>query len=293
MVKIVDWNIAFTHQPWRELVEMGADVALLQETCNPPPDVADQLTFSPYAHWLTDGYALTSYRPARVVKLSDRVDVEWFEQVHPHRYDPEMRQMAVSTIGLSDAAIIRPKDGTEEFIAVSIYGGWQTPHPYTSRNGQRWIYTDGSVHRVISDISTFVRTYDAEEPDHRVIAAGDLNVSFDDGNPFSDRARNILERFSVLGLEWMGPHHPNGRQVVTKREDLPPSTLVIPTYHTVSQTPETADIQLDHVFVSRGLHRSVAVRALNEVDEWGSSDHCRILIEVAPPDERANPDAGT
>ena len=28
MVKIVDWNIGFTRQPWRELVEMDADVAL-------------------------------------------------------------------------------------------------------------------------------------------------------------------------------------------------------------------------------------------------------------------------
>ena len=280
MVKIVDWNIAFRHQPWRELVAMDADVALLQETCNPPPDVADEVELSPYGHWLGEDYSLRSLIPARVVKLSDRVDVAWFEQVQPHRGEPEPHQMPVSAIGLSDAAIISPKDGTEEFIAVSIYGGWQTPHPYTSRNGQRWIYTDGSVHRVISDISTFIRTYEAHEPDHRIIAAGDLNVSFDEGNPFTDRARLILDRFRVLGLEWMGPHHPNGRQVVSKRADLPPSTLVIPTYHTVAQTPETADIQLDHVFVSRGLHRSVTTHAMNEVDEWGSSDHCRIIVDV-------------
>jgi len=68
---------------------------------------------------------------------------------------------------------------------------------------------------------------------------------------------------------------------------------VIPTYHTVSQTPETADIQLEHVFLSRRLHRGVAVRALKEVDEWRSSDHCLILIEVGPPDDRTNPDTGT
>ena len=33
--------------------------------------------------------------------------------------------------------------------------------------------------------------------------------------------------------------------------------------------------------VSRGFHERVTVRALNRADEWGPSDHCRLLIEVA------------
>ena len=55
----------------------------------------------------------------------------------------------------------------------------------------------------------------------------------------------------------------------------------MPAYHTTSQTPETATTQLDWAFESRGLHRDINGRALNEVDEWGPSDHCRLLIEVA------------
>ena len=39
--------------------------------------------------------------------------------------------------------------------------------------------------------------------------------------------------------------------------------------------------QLDFVFASRGLADSVHVRALNEPDEWGPSDHCRVEIEVS------------
>lgn len=31
MTKVVSWNIATMQEPWRELVEMDADVALLQE----------------------------------------------------------------------------------------------------------------------------------------------------------------------------------------------------------------------------------------------------------------------
>ena len=35
--KIVSWNIAKRHKPWKELVEMDADVALLQEVGAVPP----------------------------------------------------------------------------------------------------------------------------------------------------------------------------------------------------------------------------------------------------------------
>ena len=284
MVKIIDWNIAFTRQPWRELVQMNADVALRQETCNPPPDVADQVQFSPYPHWLSEDYSLRSLIPARVVKLSDRVDVEWFEQVRPHRGEPEMHQMPVSAIGLSDAAIIKPKDGTEEFIVVSMYGGWQGPHPYT---GKGWIYPDASVHRIISDLSTFARTYEANQPEHRIIAAGDLNVCFGDLGPFSARAQTIVDRMDALGLAYVGPKYPNGRKADPVPDILAEGSLDVPTYYSMSMTPATAQLQLDHVFASRGLHNSLTTRALNEVDEWGSSDHCRILIDIAS-DSRLN-----
>ena len=44
---------------------------------------------------------------------------------------------------------------------------------------------------------------------------------------------------------------------------------------------EDADQQLDYVFASRGFHKSIKTHALNSVEEWGSSDHCRILIDVS------------
>lgn len=47
------------------------------------------------------------------------------------------------------------------------------------------------------------------------------------------------------------------------------------------QTPNDAELQLDYVFASRAIAHRVTVRALNGVDEWGPSDHCRIIIEVA------------
>jgi len=38
---------------------------------------------------------------------------------------------------------------------------------------------------------------------------------------------------------------------------------------------------LDFVFASERLAERVRVRALNEPEEWGPSDHCRVEVEVA------------
>ena len=48
-----------------------------------------------------------------------------------------------------------------------------------------------------------------------------------------------------------------------------------------TESPATASIQLDYVFASRGFHERVDVRAMNAAAEWGASDHCRLLIEIA------------
>ena len=68
-------------------------------------------------------------------------------------------------------------------------------------------------------------------------------------------------------------------------------------YHKPSNTPAGAYVQIDHVFASRGLHDAVQVRALNEVTEWGPSDHCWICIDIDIGDTHApqldRPDAPT
>ena len=39
-VTVVSWNIATRREPWRQLLGMDADIALLQEATPPPDDVA-------------------------------------------------------------------------------------------------------------------------------------------------------------------------------------------------------------------------------------------------------------
>ena len=284
---VVCWNIARRHNAWRQLVEMDADVALLQEAGRYPYDVASRVDIGPREHWDSHYWNSDWYKPrfprlydrwSMVVKLSDRVEVEWFKQVSPIT-DTADDEIAVSGIGTIAAARIIPRDA-EPFIAVSMYGRWIAPHSSTN---SRWRvgYPDGSAHRIISDLSAFIGSTDPGT--HRILAAGDLNMAFGgkDEEPFTPRERTVTDRMDALGLEMLGPQYPHGRQADPTPEYLPAGTRNVPTYHTVGQTPETATNQLDWAFASRGFHRDITVRALNEVEEWGPSDHCRLLIEVA------------
>ena len=113
MVKLVSWNIDTMPEPWRELVEMDADVALLQEVGSVPEDVLDRVELSPHIPWLshdpTTGYPHYDRWPM-VVRLSDRVRVEWFRQIGPTWVARERSgDVAVSGIGIIDVAKIIPK----------------------------------------------------------------------------------------------------------------------------------------------------------------------------------------
>ncbi len=51
MTKIVCWSIAKRHAAWRELLEMEADVALLQEAGKMPWDVEGKVDTGPRESW--------------------------------------------------------------------------------------------------------------------------------------------------------------------------------------------------------------------------------------------------
>lgn len=93
------------------------------------------------------------------------------------------------------------------------------------------------------------------------------------------RERTVSDRFEALGLEFLGPQVPNSRLVTAQPQDSA-DTLNVPTYRTPQQSPAEANRQLDYAFASHGFHQCVTVMALNGVDEWGASDHCRVAIKV-------------
>ena len=282
MIKVVSWNIGKRTEPWRELVQMAregnADLALLQEAGSPPGGLLDKIEYSDKVFWNRQLYD----RWPLVVKLSDRVTVKPYRQVPPTG-DYGEDEIGVSGIGTIAAARVVPHGSEEEaFVAVSMYASWMLAHPSTGRS--RWIYSDASAHRIISDLSAFIRQSDPGKP--RILAAGDLNMFYGAIGwrlSLPERERTVWDRMQALGLEFLGPQAPNGRRAETAPDDVPPETKNVPTYYHRGG-PKCAVNQLDYAFASHGFHKQVSVRAMNEIDEWGSSDHCRLMIEVSNRD---------
>ena len=281
MIKVVSWNLAKRQEPWEWLHEMGregkADVALVQEASKFPSGKEPPLQEGEEEFLVEHPFTLR----CRVIPLSDEVKVEHFRQVSAG-IGLSKDEVRVSCLGTIAVARVVPKHSPENaFIAISMYARWIRVHPSI---GKKSIVSADSAHRILSDLSTFIA--DTKYPtQHRILAAGDLNMFYGAiRRSLSDpeRERTVWERFDALGLEFLGPQLPDGRKAMSKQPDVPPDTRNVPTYHTTRQSPLEANRQLDYAFASQGFHNRVKkVCALNEVDEWGPSDHCRLLIEVA------------
>lgn len=267
MVKIVCWNIAHRHAAWRFLLDCDADIALLQEAGPPPADVAGQVEVDPAPFHDSDGYKISR---VAVVKLSGRVQVEWLEPVPIH--EARGGDFVESQPGSIAAAIISAPDVTP-FVAASICAGYARVH---RRIGKASV-VDATLHRVISDLSLLI----GHVTRHRIVAAGDLSIWHGYGRPSRKRRNDtVFDRMEAMGLPLIGPKHPHGRQADPRPTWLPEDSLNVPTFQRIGESPAEAKDQLDYVFASRSMADSVKVRALNGVEEWGPSDHCRIEIVV-------------
>ena len=185
-------------------------------------------------------------------------------------------ELAVSRLGTLAAATVTAP-GSKPLVVVSMYAPWESPHAAT---GSGWIISDASAHRVVSDLSAFI----GSERHHRILAAGDLNILHGHGEHgsayWAGRYATVFTRMAALGLPFVGPQAPQGRQADPWPDELPPDSRNVPTFHSSRQTPATATRQLDYVFASENMADAVRVRALNEAEQWGPSDHCRLEIDV-------------
>ena len=73
---------------------------------------------------------------------------------------------------------------------------------------------------------------------------------------------------------------PHGRQADPWPGWLPRESKNVPTFRRIWTSPADAEAKLDYVFASKGMVDAVRVSALNYPDEWGPSDHCRVVIKV-------------
>jgi hypothetical protein len=272
-MKLISWNIAQRKEVWRRLLDTDADVALLQEAAEPPPDVASRVEVDSEP-WKTFGADATRRWRAAVVRLTDRVTVNWLTPISIEQ--AATGDLAVSRRGtLAAAEVVEP--GGTSCTVVSMYGLWERPH---QRTGSGWIYADASVHRLISDLSVLI----GKQNGHRIVAAGDLNILYgygEHGNKYwAARYDTIFSRMKAMDLPFVGPQAPNGRRAEPWPDELPPDSENVPTYHTRRMTPVQAERQPDFVFASTTLAERINVIALNEPGDWGPSDHCRVMIEL-------------
>ena len=173
MIRVVSWNLFKRRQPWRELAEMArkgnADIALLQEGGNLPADLAYPVRPENEEHWkrhLHDGRPVYD-RWCLVVKLSEKIDVDWFRPVLPICEFGE-HDIGVSGIGTIAAARVTPRGRPEEaFIAVSMYARWMKPDPST-HTPWRVKASDVSAHSIFPDLAAFI---DNEDPPRREFSA--------------------------------------------------------------------------------------------------------------------------
>ena len=280
MIKIISWNIARRHAAWRFLLEsnggktpLGADIALLQEAGMPPDDVAKRMEdggmeVDPVSFLDENGHKISR---SAIVKLSDRMRIKWLTPAPLNL--PDAGDFVASHTHSISAATVTPPEG-KSFTVISF--AVECEYPRLSS----WEVYDASLHRIISDLSLFI----GRQRGHRVIAAGDLSVwrgyGEDKSGYWKRRYDTVFDRMEAIGLPLVGPECPNGRQTDPWPDDLPRDSKNVPTY----RHSKGGERQLDFVFASKGMVKSVEALALNglDKDEWGPSDHCRIKITVKP-----------
>lgn len=271
MLKVISWNMKHDPAHWAQVLESGADVALLQEACAPPPELAARIDAGPDP-WTTAGREHRPWRTA-VVALGERARLQHLAM--GALGSAPAGELGVSRPGTIAAAEVLDPDTQRAVVLVSMYSLWERPHAST---GSAWIYADASAHRLISDISALI----GQQGSHRIVAAGDLNCLHghgEDGSQYwASRYRTVFDRMRAIGLEFVGPQHPNGRQASPWPAELPKESRNVPTFRSNRQHPGTATRQLDFVFVSSVLKPWVRARALNAPEQWGPSDHCQVRI---------------
>jgi len=259
---------------WQIVLDSGVDAAMLQEAKEPPNDLKKEFIADRSGEWAESG--LTWRAAVAGMAASNKIDFMPLKTQPLGGEDPEA--LMVSRPGSFSAAGIRIRKTGEEIYVVSLYASWMNPIRQT---GSSWIFADASAHRLVSDLSGLI----GNQKKHKIIAAGDLNILYGYGEGGSSywkgRYDTVFDRMAALGLKFVGPQAPEGgRQADPWPDELPEGSLNVPTFHTNRQTPATATRQLDFVFASESIADRVMVKALNSVEEWGPSDHCRVIIEL-------------
>jgi hypothetical protein len=226
VLQLVSWNVG-RRDLWSYLEPLDADVALLQEVRRPEPNGRIELSpdLERRGRLLVDH--LDPWRTA-IGRLSDRVELlpRPTVGVHGMTGPDDWAVCPDGSITVADVMV----DGAFAITAVSVYAAWEmTP----SRLG----YADASAHRILSDLSILMG-----KRRHRLVVAGDWNILRGYGEYGSafwkTRYATVFDRAEILGLRFVGPSYPNGRQAEPWPDELPQDSLCVPTFHHSQQRPK-------------------------------------------------------
>jgi exonuclease III len=258
-LRVASWNLNHWQQPtqpidtragaWAFLKsEIGADVALLQETV--PPSTLDRRSYV--------FREIADYRPwgSAVVALDSKLRLEeiWSVQTRFSRRRFTIANTFPGSVAVGEISF----DGLAPITMVSVYGVTD-------------VYAQTTMLRVIADL---IPLFDSAHGS-RVILAGDLNiVTTTQDEYYLRRAKGILGALESLGL----------RDVVDVTENRPEPDPNCPCgkqggcRHLLTWK----GAELDHIYVTPSLAdqvRSLAVRT--DAVERGLSDHAPLVLDLA------------
>ena len=255
---MVSWNLDYWQgseerrdAAWRYLdgtlaAKLQWDVALLQE-CVPPQGRPD-LLFRPVRNGPWGTAVVTRGAPLRPLELED---------------DSLPGCLVAAEVDLGERG---------EVTVVSLYGlndfakrvgGETSPHRYAITG----------VHRLLSDLTPLIDLRGRVRSPRPLVLAGDLNVSTQLDSPDRERHRNVLDRFTSLGLidAWtVSPDKVPADDCVCA--DAPSCGHVRTHTHRRSAKPW----QDDYVFVNRRL-RVASCRTVLDDETWQRSDHAPVV----------------
>lgn len=270
MVRLVSWNVNKLNL-WDELTGVEADVGLLQEVPKREDGCRFEVLPGGTETWAIAGWEKRPWRTA-IARMTDRVTLEPI--ISGEISGKDRSALPISRSGTITAAKVLVA-GEAKFTAVSVYAPWER---YLVHDSPKW--ADGSAHRILSDLAPLLWN----QRRHPVVVAGDWNIvrGYGERGHAYNKARydTVFARAGALELAFVGPTAPNGRQAEPWPDELPKDSTCVPTYFHSRQSPVTATRQLDFVFASKFIADRVKVRAMNGIDEWGPSDHARIIIDV-------------
>lgn len=257
-LRVAVWNMNHWQQParpidmrtaaWKYIAnDIGADVALLQETVPPRTPQARQVVYREIADYRPWGSAVASFRE------DARLEEIWAVRTRWSRRRFVLANTYPGSVAVAELTI----EGLAPITFVSVYGVID-------------VYSQTTLLRVTADL---IPLFDSAQGT-RVILGGDLNLGLATSDPYYRmRGEGILGALKSLGLV----------DATDATDNRPASRPDCPCGKggTCRHLATWKGADLDHVYVSEALKDQVrAITVARAAVELGLSDHAPLVLDL-------------